>query len=92
VIVRKLKGVGQALDSITTQNNIMQFLNDSKNAQKLNSLVGDIHDTLMDYQVSAPKPLAHITSNNDQTSLQQDIYDKSCQMIVGLALLLLSHT
>jgi hypothetical protein len=59
VIIRKLKVIVQALDLITTQNNLTQFLNDTKNAQKLNGLVGDIYEALMDYQVCAPKPLTY---------------------------------
>jgi hypothetical protein len=64
VIIRKLKTVGHALDSITTRNNLAQFLNDTENAQKLNDLVGDIRDALMAYQVCIPKPLALIISDN----------------------------
>jgi hypothetical protein len=64
VITRKLKVVGQALDSIATRNDLKQFLNDDDNAQKFNGLVEDIHDALMDYQVCTPKPLTHIASNN----------------------------
>jgi hypothetical protein len=64
VIARKLKVVGQALDSITTQKDLVQFLNNTENAQKLNNLVEDIHDTLMGYQVCTPKLLTHITSDN----------------------------
>ena len=63
VSTRKLKEIGQALDSITAQKDLTQFLNDMENAQKLNGLVGDIHDTLMDYQVFISQPLALIASN-----------------------------
>jgi hypothetical protein len=59
-----LKEIGQALDSITTQKDLAQFLNNTENAQKLNGLVGDIHDTLMDYQVLISEPLTLIASNN----------------------------
>jgi hypothetical protein len=54
--------VNQTLDSITTQNDLGQFLNNTENAQKLDDLVGDIYDALMDYQVCAAKPLILITS------------------------------
>ena len=64
MIIRKLKKVGQALDSITTKNNLAQFLNDTENAQKLNDLVGYIRDALMTYQVCVPKPLALIISDS----------------------------
>jgi hypothetical protein len=62
VIARKLKDVNQTLDSITTQNDLVQFLNNTENAQILDGLVGDIYDALMGYQVCAPKPLMLITS------------------------------
>jgi hypothetical protein len=61
VIARKLKDVNQTLDSITTQNDLVQFLDNTKNAQQLDGLVGDIHDALMGYQVCALKPLMFIT-------------------------------
>jgi hypothetical protein len=64
VITRKLKEVGQALDSITNREDLAQFLNDTKNAQKLNDLVGDLRDILTDYQVCTPKPLGLIASND----------------------------
>ena len=56
-MTRKLKEASQALDSITTQNNLAQSLNNTENAQKLNGLVGDIHDALISYQVCTHKPL-----------------------------------
>jgi hypothetical protein len=92
VITRKLKVVGRALDSITTQNNLAQFLNDTENAQKLNSLVGDIRSAMVGYQVCIHEPLAlslHLTIS--QTSLQQEICDKSCQMIVSPAPILFNN-
>jgi hypothetical protein len=63
-IARKLKVVGQALDSITTQKDLVQFLNNTENAWKLNDLVEDVHDALKGYQVCTPKPLTHIISDN----------------------------
>jgi hypothetical protein len=59
-----LKEVDQALDSITTHKDLVQFLNVTENAQKLNDLVEDIRDAFMGYQVCAPKPPAHIASDN----------------------------
>jgi hypothetical protein len=64
VITRKLQEIGQILGSITNQNDLTQFLNNMENAQRLDSLVGDIRDALMGYQVCTPKPLLLITSNN----------------------------
>ena len=55
--------VGQAMDSITTQKDLTHFLMESENALKLNDLVEDIRDALMDYQVCTSKGLALITSN-----------------------------
>jgi hypothetical protein len=60
---RKLEEVGQALDSIVTQKDLTQFLNGTGNAQKLNKLVEDICDALMEYQVCTPKSLALIISD-----------------------------
>ena len=64
MITRKLKEVNQALDSITTQNDLAQFLSNSKNAQELNGLVEDIHDAFIGYQVCAPKLLTCIPPND----------------------------
>jgi hypothetical protein len=55
-IGRELEEVRKALDLMGTQKNIAKFLNNAENAQKVNGLVDDIHDALMNYQVC--------TSNN----------------------------
>ena len=60
---RKLEVVRQALDPMATQKDIAQFLNNTENAQKLNDLVDDIREAVMDYQVHIPKGLAFIASN-----------------------------
>ena len=62
-IARKLERAHQALDLMATQKNIAQFLNNPDNAQKLNDLVDDIREAVMDYQVRTSEPLALITSN-----------------------------
>jgi len=62
-IARKLENVRRVLDSMTTQKNIAQFLNNAENAQKLNDLVDDVREAVMDYQVRIPKGLAFIVSN-----------------------------
>jgi hypothetical protein len=54
-IARKLEDVRQALDPMTTQKDIAQFLNNTENAQKLNDLVDDIREAVMDYQVRTPQ-------------------------------------
>ena len=50
-ITRQLEDIRQALDRMTTQNDIVQFLSNAENAQKLNDLVDDIREVVMDYQV-----------------------------------------
>jgi len=62
-ISRKLKGVHQALDPMTTQGDIAQFLSNTENAQKLNDLVDDIREAVMDYQVRTSEGLALSVSN-----------------------------
>jgi hypothetical protein len=59
-----LKEVGQALDSIITREDLVQFLNSTESEQKLNDLVEDIRDALMGYQVCSPKKLTLIISDN----------------------------
>jgi len=48
---------------MATQKDIAQFLNNTENAQKLNDLVDDIHEAVMEYQVWTPKGLALALSN-----------------------------
>jgi hypothetical protein len=60
---RKFNEVQQALKPMTAQGNIVQFLSNAENAQKLNDLVDDIHEAAMDYQVCNPKVLDIILSN-----------------------------
>ena len=43
------------MDSITTRNDLVDFLDDPENTQMLNVLVEDIRYALMDYQVCARK-------------------------------------
>jgi len=62
-ITRKLKEVGQTMDSITTQENLAHFLRIPENARKLNDLVEDIRGAFMGYQVCTLKRLAHIEFN-----------------------------
>ena len=46
-----------------TRDNIIQFLNNADNAQKLNDLVDDIHEAVIDYQVCTLQALVLITSH-----------------------------
>jgi len=50
-IARKLEGVCQSLTLPTEQGEVMKFLANTENAQRINSLVEDIHESLMNYQV-----------------------------------------
>jgi len=46
------------MGSVATREDLVLFLRIPKNAQKVNSLVEDIRDALMDYQVCSTKSLA----------------------------------
>ena len=48
---------------MTTQKDIAKFLNNTENAQKLNDLVDDIREAVMDYQVRILKTPTLISSN-----------------------------
>jgi len=48
---------------MTARNDIIQFLNNTENAQKLNDLVDDIREAVMDYQVRASGGLTLNVSN-----------------------------
>jgi hypothetical protein len=52
---------------------------------KLGGLVEEIRDAMLDYQVRPQSVRPQLTQSPCQTSLQQDIYEKSCRLIVGLA-------
>jgi len=59
---------------MTKQKNIAQFLNNTENAQKLNDLVDDISEAVMEYQVRAPEALALIALNIHFRLLCNKIY------------------
>ena len=48
---------------IAAQKDIMQFFKNADNAQKLNDLVEDIREAMIDYQVRTSKCLVLITPN-----------------------------
>ena len=50
-IPRKLEAISQSLAIPADQEEAMEFLANAKNVQKINDLVEDIHEVLMDYQV-----------------------------------------
>jgi hypothetical protein len=58
-----LEDVRRALDPMTIQKDIAQFLSNTENAQKLNGLVDDIREAVMDYQVRISEGLALNVSN-----------------------------
>jgi len=51
------------MGSMATREDPALFLGIPENAQKLNSLVEDIRDALMDYQVRPPKRLAFVVAD-----------------------------
>ena len=57
MIGRKLGNILQGLELLTKQGSVEGFLNNLKNAEKLRGLVGDICDTVMDYQVCSQSEL-----------------------------------
>ena len=80
----KLGDVHQELALLGEQGKAKGFFNNVENADKLVGLVEDIRDAVMDYQVcipsnNSPSPCSYFL----QTSLQQDIYNKSCLLIVS---------
>jgi len=62
-IGRRLKEIGQDMDSIESQIDLGLFLKKPENAQKLNGLVQDIRYALMDYQVCSPRAPAPDVTN-----------------------------
>ena len=50
-IARKLEGIHQSITLPADKEKIVEFLTNAENAQRVNSLVEDIHDALMNYQV-----------------------------------------
>ena len=62
-MARKLEDIRQTLDQMAAQEDIARFLNNADNAQKLNDLVEDIREAVMDYQVRTSKGLVFIASD-----------------------------
>ena len=82
---RKLQEVGQAMKLMMIQNDFMDLLDNPEKAQRVDTLVEDIHYALIDYQVCTPHETCSCSIQHlHQTSFRQDIYDKSCQEIVSL--------
>ena len=55
---RKLQGVGRDLVPLKKQGKVEGFFNNSENAGKLSSLVEDIRDAMMEYQVYSSPPIS----------------------------------
>ena len=66
------------------QGNIEGFFNNPMNADKLNGLVGDIHDAVMAYQVCDQNKL--ITPMPDLDVLSRLHYNKMCMTRVANSL------
>jgi len=56
-ITRKLEEIGQAIGLVATQEDLALFLGIPENALKVNDLVEDVRDALMNYQVWSPRSL-----------------------------------
>jgi len=65
---RKLEGVLHELKPLVDQGKVAGFFLNVENSGKLAGLAEDVHTAMMEYQ----------------TSLQQDIYEKGCLLIVSL--------
>jgi len=50
-IARKLEGICQSLTLPGDQGDLVKFLANPKNIQRINGLIEDIYEALMDYQV-----------------------------------------
>lgn len=61
--IRKIENVNQDLKLMTTQGSTIRFLSNAGDAKKLNGLVDDVREAVMDYQVCAPPALALDPSN-----------------------------
>ena len=84
VVDRKLENIHQDLVALGSQGKTKGFFNNVENAGKLGSLVEDVRDVMMDYQVCASDSLSFSCSSVLQTSLQQDMYNRSFLLVVSL--------
>ena len=50
-ITRKLENIRESLTLPSEQQRVIEFLSNVENAQRINGLVEDMYDALMDYQV-----------------------------------------
>ena len=87
MFARKLDEILQGLEPLVDQGKVAGFLLNVENSGKLAGLAEDVHDAMMEYQVGTYTQLIPPTSEACtlyQTSLQQDIYNKGCLLIVSL--------
>ena len=77
MVGRKLDNIHQELDLLAKQGKAEGFLNNLKNAEKLRSLVGDVSDAVMDYQVCSQSepivlmPDTHFRHHYNKTSINK---------------------
>ena len=83
-IDRKLEYVHRDLATLGEQGKTKGFFTNAENAERLGGLVEDVRDVLIDYQVCASNNLSFSCSSFLQTSLQQDMYNRSFLLIVSL--------
>ena len=63
-VSRKLEDVRRGLTVPSEQGKLIGFLANADNAQKINGLVEDLREALMDYQVHIPNYSFSATSNS----------------------------
>ena len=61
MFVSKLNDILKDLVPLAQQGRITQFLTNAENAEKLGSMVDDIRDAMMEYQVCPPSACFHST-------------------------------
>ena len=83
-ISRELEGVGRAMNSMTTQNNLMDFLNDQENSQRLNGLVEDIRYSLINYRVCTLKHTLIISNIHFRLHYNKISMMKTVRLLVSL--------
>lgn len=86
VLRRRFNATSASLEKILQQGKVLGYLNNAEHKNVISGLVGDIQDAMIDYQVIAD--VLSLLPVFDvfwfQTSIQQAIYDKSCQLIVSV--------
>jgi len=79
VVGRKLQNILQGLELLAKKGNVEGFLNNPNNAEKLRSLVGDVCDAVMEYQVCGQSepivlmPDTHFRHHYNKTSIKKAV-------------------